>query len=355
MAVVIDHRHLCISIRCCLHIGFISASSKNRIHAGVDLVDCRALDVDMDAGILADLRALALAAGFVGAPPAIRRRSAEYIEAYHRIVGPIVASTIGTDGPSVYTGDAMRESAVKVCFMLAAFARTAGVPFRVDDAILVGPISRVYDDLFDEYDDDEALQRITALFDGKQVSPVRPVEKLLFNLYLELDRRLNRTRDDAIYSALNAAHDAQLRSRQQRDSAIPTTTLMNLTLDKGAYASIVFFGVAKPLTQAELPLIGKLGAAIQLFDDYYDIAADRRIGITTSATRGDGTLASIGRLLRELRPAIRKQYGTDQPLFGVIYLYLWLGFFKRRLPARLTSTRRRGVVQSLARTSTIRA
>jgi hypothetical protein len=297
-----------------------------------------------------DVLALLRCADLVGVVPALRRRSRAYLVEYEVVVGPIVASTLGTSGPTKYLNGSMRETCVKACIMLAAHAATANAVFRPDVAILGSAFTRVYDDLFDDDGSDGLMQRISALFQGGGFTPTTPVEALFYRLYRELERRIVHQRDDPIYPALIALHDAQTRSRGQRDPAVTCSDLAEVTLAKGRHGGVVLFGLMLPgMRDEEVAVARAVGAIIQLVDDYQDVAADRRAGISTLATRGQLSMRLICHLLRGVMPAVQDCYGRHQPLLCVMYLYLWLGFGRRRLPAVFTSTGRMNVVTSLVR------
>jgi hypothetical protein len=95
----------------------------------------------------------------------------------------------------------------------------------------------------------------------------------------------------------------------------------------------VFAGLLHPgMTAAQLSVVRELGAVLQVLDDYLDVGADRRAGITTVATSGALTLAQVCRPMRALRPRLRACLGRDQPLSVVLYLTLWMAFLRRRSP-----------------------
>ncbi|MGW5645606.1 class 1 isoprenoid biosynthesis enzyme [Saccharopolyspora sp. NPDC003752] len=293
----------------------------------------------MDSGQWRDLLALGRSVELAGAVPSIGRRAVEYVATYERVVAPIVESTLGRSGPRRYLDSSMCEVCAKLCFLVSGYAAIADVPFRADLAVLGGAAARVYDDLVDEYGGgDDLFERLSTLFGGGAFAPANAIERLLFALYLELERRLGRSRDDPINFALAALHEAQVRSQRQRDSTIPSSVLAEITRAKGGHAMVVIFALQRPaMGIRELELVRELGGTLQFLDDYVDVAADRKIGITTSATRGELSLAHICRRLRRLRPALCDFYGRSQPLCGVIYAGLWGSFLRRRWPSRLAA------------------
>jgi hypothetical protein len=242
------------------------------------------------------------------------------------VVTPVLADA----GIPEYLDDSLCDVCAKLSFLLAAYAKTAGVPFRADLAALGGAVARVYDDLVDRDHDADTDRRLTKLFAGTPVAPRTPRERLLHRLYQELEARLGRDRDDPIYAALTALHDEQVRSRHQRDPAIQPVLLADITLAKGGHAMVVLLGLVKPaMTPPERAVGRALGEALQLLDDYLDVSLDRRDGITTAATRDELSLGHICRRLRALRPALVSCYGRAQPLTGVLYVHLWWSFLRR--------------------------
>jgi hypothetical protein len=261
----------------------------------------------------------------------VRGRAAAYVAEFERVVAPILVRA----GVRRYLDDAVCDVSTKLSFLLASYAATAGVRFRADLAVLGGVVARVYDDLVDTADEagDALDARVAALFRGEEPAPGCERERLLHALYRELERRLGRDRGDPVYAALLALHDHQVRSRGQRDPAIGAALLADITCGKGGHAMVVFVGLIHPaLTERQVLVVRELGVVLQLLDDYVDVAADRRAGITTPATRRELALADICRRLRALAPALRACYGRGQPLFAVLYLNLWLAFLRRSFP-----------------------
>lgn len=298
---------------------------------GLDIGTLNRSNQGMGRGLWRDLAELVRSAGLAGRLPSVRRRIAGYVAEYDRVVAPTMARL----GARAYLSDATYEVCAKLSFLLAAYAATAGVPFRADIAVLGGAVARVYDDLIDSADttDDTTDARVAALFDGEAMTPRTTRERVLHALYRELERRLDRDRGDPVYTALLALHNDQIRSRSQRDATISQALLTDITRTKGGHAMVVFVGLLHPgMTERQVAVTRELGAVLQLLDDYVDVAADRRSGITTSATRHELTLAHICRRIRLSRPALRACLGRDQPLSAVLYLTLWLSFLRRRCP-----------------------
>jgi hypothetical protein len=279
----------------------------------------------VDGGLWRDVGELVRSIGMVARPPAVRRLVREFVAVFDDVVAPVVVRA----GRLEYLTDATYDVCAKLGLLLAAYAATARVPFRADLAMLGGAVARVYDDLVDGEDGDDDWA--TALFRGEPLAPRTDLERLLGDLYAELERRLGRDRDDPVYAELLALHDNQVRSRQQRDPAISPALLADITRAKGGHAMAVFAGLLHPaMNSAQLAAVRELGAVLQVLDDYLDVGADRLAGITTVATSGELTLAQVCRPMRALRPRLRACFDRDQPLSVVLYLTLWMAFLRRR-------------------------
>lgn len=280
-----------------------------------------------------DLWALARSAGMAGFVPKVRRRSRRYAESYDRFVQPLVEATVSDPARRTHVTAALRAAVTKLGFLLAGYADMAGVAFREDVAALAGAVTRLYDDLIDEFGGDKLDERLAVLFAGGPFVPCSDLEDLLYKVYRELERRIGRDPADPVFTALRAMHDYQTRSKRQQDPAIPAAVLAEITEGKGGNAVVVLFGLMRPaMNEPETRLVWRLGGLLQLLDDYQDVVLDRRTGLTTAVTRGDVTLSEICRRLRELRPAMRAHYGRIRPFFAVVYAVLWFSFVRHHWP-----------------------
>ncbi|OLF19168.1 hypothetical protein BU204_02025 [Actinophytocola xanthii] len=293
----------------------------------------------------AELLALVRSVGFAGRIPDLRRRARTYVATYDAIVPPIVESTVDDPVRRAHVVAALRSAGVKLCFLIAGYAATAGIPLRVDLGVLAGVVTRAYDDLLDDRDENgggenggggdsaELDRRLAELFAGGSFHPVGDLERLFLGIYREVERRLDRPASDPIFAALRRLHEFQIRSRRQRDPGIPSAELAEVTRGKGAYGTVVMLGLARPaMGEAEMALLRELGGVLQQLDDCQDVELDRRAGVTTAATRGQLTLGDVCRRLRELAPVLRAHYGRVRPLYAVVYVYLWFCFVRRRWP-----------------------
>ncbi len=280
-----------------------------------------------------DLRALVRSIGFGGRIPGVRRRASSYVAIYDAVIAPIIESTVDDPVRRAHVAAALRSAGVKLCFLIEGYAAMAGIRLRTDLGVLAGAITRVYDDLLDDFGGDELDRRLAGLFRGGDFHPVGDVERLFHGLYREVERRLARPASDPIFTALRRLHEFQIRSRRQRDPGIPAEELAEITLGKGGYGTLVLFALTRPrMGEAELALVRELGGVLQQLDDYQDVELDRQAGVTTAATRGHLTLGHICHRLRELAPELRACYGRVRPFYAVVYVYLWVCFLRRRWP-----------------------
>lgn len=287
----------------------------------------------MTSGLWQDIGALTRSIRLAGVVPAVRRRAADYLITYDQVVAPIVESTLDDPEQRDHVGHLLRAAGIKLGFLISGYAAMAGVPFRADLALLGSAAGRVYDDLVDDFGCDELDRRLAILFEGGTFVPRSGVERLLHELYQQVERRLGRDRDDPIFGALVALHKYQTRSRRQNDPAIPATTLADITHGKGGHATVVLFALTRPaMSDHEVAVIHELGGLLQLVDDYQDVVLDRQAGITTAVTRGEVTLRDICRQLRDLRSTLRGTYERVRPLFSVVYVILWMSFLRRHWP-----------------------
>ena len=120
----------------------------------------------MSSGLWRDVGELLRSTGMATRPPAVRRLVTEFVAVFDDVVAPIVARA----GRAEYLTDATYDVCAKLGLLLAAYATTAGVPFRADLAVLGGAVARVYDDLVDGEDDSDD-DWLTALFRGRPRAP----------------------------------------------------------------------------------------------------------------------------------------------------------------------------------------
>lgn len=283
-------------------------------------------------GALRDLGVLLRHMSWARPVPGVRGLARHFVTEFDHVVLPLVARAgLDADGARSRAAAALRAAGVKLGFLATGFADMAGVPVRADLAVLTGAITRVYDDLFDRFAGADLGERLDLLFREGTFEPVNPVEALFAAIYTEIVSRVAREPDDPVFTALSVLHHYQVRSREQTVPDIDDATIERITRGKGGYGVVVLFDVATaPLDAVGSRLIHRLGALLQLLDDYQDVKDDAEAGIATAATRGGTTLDGICTSLRELRPHLRAHYGDPTPLYAVLYATLWMAFIHRR-------------------------
>jgi len=280
---------------------------------------------------LHDLGVLLSHAGWARPIPGVRRLARRYVHEFDRVVLPLVGRVGIAAGERPGVAAALRAAGVKLGFLAAGYAAMAGVPIRADLAVLTGSITRVYDDLFDQFGGANVDERLDLLFRGGEFEPANSVEALFVAIYAEILARVGRSPDAPVFAALSKLHAYQVRSRKQAVPSIDDATIDRITRGKGGYGVVVLFDVATvPLDPAGLPLVHRLGALLQLLDDYQDVESDTAAGIATLATRNGASLDEICAGLRELEPRLRAHFGDPAPLYAVLYVTLWMSFARRR-------------------------
>jgi hypothetical protein len=291
----------------------------------------------LDTGSWNDLRSLLrtipLAGGILRTIAGSGRKAREFGRAFERSVRPLFEETIADTALRAELAGSALSYVTKSSFVVAGYARMAGVPFAGDIAMLGLSFTRLYDDLLDGSDDRDLEGRLGALIGTGRFTPASDPERLLDRMYREIDDRLGRDRDDPLYTAAVAAHSYQARSRCQRDPRTTHAAIAEVTHGKGGYGTLTVFALMRPgLSARERELIIEIGESLQMLDDYADVEQDRRDGIRTMATEGRLRLADVGHRLRALRPALARYYGPRgcREFLGICYLAMWICFIGRR-------------------------
>lgn len=232
-----------------------------------------------------------------------------YVRAFHEVVDPVIAAT-GDVLASSRLRQPLLEWGVKGAYMVGSYARLAELPAPVPLALLCGAAGRLYDDLLEQGADVTLPPRLTRLFLDEAFEPANHDEKVLLALYDEIHKRLERPRSDPVFGALLELHDYQRRTAHQRQTAISTEYLDDITYRKGGLTLEVMYGMARPaMPPEERRLIDLIGATLQLLDDYQDEFADRAAGVTTKATRGEIRGRDLLRRLELLEAKLAPYYG----------------------------------------------
>lgn len=298
--------------------------------------------------LVALLRCGRLAAGLPNAVRFAGRTLRGLTEAYDQIVAPIVDRTITDVGERAVTNRALRAMSAKIGVAVLSYARLAGVPGQFEVAALAGAATRLYDDLIDGSAAETAQtvetartaetadDRLGDLLNARLFYPGSELEKLLAELIDEIRQRVGPLPADTVDNTLNALHEYQCLSRQQREDAVPRAVLEKISRGKGAMANLTLCSLVKPqMDLAERELVMALGETFQSLDDYMDVEQDRINGVVTLASLGVITLMDIGLNMRALRGRLADQYGRSaaRPYCGMIFFLLAKSACGRRLPA----------------------
>jgi hypothetical protein len=273
----------------------------------------------------------------VGLPSAILfayRTLNDLIEVFDLIVTPVVDCRISDPSNCVQVRNSLRAMSIKIGYAVLSFARMAGRGRPIEVAALAGAVTRLYDDLIDGDADRLLDDRLTELFKLRPFASGSDLERLLAELYYGIAHRIQPT-NMAVFESLQALHDYQCLSRQQRETGIALDTLEKITSGKGAMANLTLCGLVKSkMDPGERELVMALGEAFQALDDYMDVEFDRQNGVNTPASVGSVTLEDVGRRMQTLRPRLVHQYGRvpARQYCGMIYILLLKSVMGRRLP-----------------------
>lgn len=279
----------------------------------------------MSSEVVGVLRLAPLALGWPSVYRFVRREVNEIIEVFDRTVGPIVDRSIDGAPRRQEVSRILLSTSVKVCLAMSGYAQAAGVAFQADRAVLGSSFTRVYDDLFDNFQVPSLDERLTILFDGGSFHPQSDAEAVLLGLYRAIEAALRREESHPVYAALRRMHRFQMQSRQQRGSDVSGQDLRRITRGKGGLGTVTLFGLLRPaLSPDDQRLLMELGDVLQVLDDYHDVALDRAAGVATEVTEGTVTLTETGRRIGRLHREFRQQYlGCDRGrLFGMLFMML---------------------------------
>ena len=143
--------------------------------------------------------------------------------------------------------------------------------------------SSIFDNFFDRKEiTDEEIYQIT--FNSNQYSPKSFNERISLHCHLEI---LNFVKDKEDYlKVLKLEYDAQVNSRKQFDETITYKEIEAITLSKGGNAVLLCsFYLDINSSISELNCWYKLGNAIQLVNDLFDIYKDLQTGLQTIPNR----------------------------------------------------------------------
>jgi hypothetical protein len=242
--------------------------------------------------------------------------------AYERVVRPML--TLRIDGPDrrAQVDKRLAGWALQGGYLVVSYARLVGLTGVEDIAVVAGSFMRLYDDVLDEREDGPTVgSRLAQLFSGDEIEPASDVEAVVVDLYQWLALRVSPYHRDALYAYLNEVHEIQL---EELDAgAVDPRYIINRTVRKGGAGMAILAGLANPrIEPGEFELLQRLGAVLQLVDDYDDEFEDR--GTMTSATTAAVTFSDLALRLRAVSAEILATYGRRRGRSFVDGLYIWL-------------------------------
>jgi hypothetical protein len=289
------------------------------------------------ADVIAILRCFPFAVGLPSVFAYALFESRAIVDAFNRTVVPLVDRSLPDPQRNLEASRALLGTSLKVSLAMSGYARMAGAAFDPDLAVLGSSFTRVYDDLFDNFETERLDERLRTLFHGGSFEPASGAESLLNDIYRAIDSKLGRTHSDPIFRMLSEMHEFQCLSRRQRDPTISAAEVREITRGKGAIGATILFALFRPdMAAGERAVLNDFGDILQLLDDLNDVAADRATGVVTEGTLGTCTLPGLAARMRLLRRQLRVQYprGSRSRLTGMLLFMLIGAALRRRGDAR---------------------
>jgi hypothetical protein len=279
------------------------------------------------ADVIAILRCSSFAVGLPSVIAYASFGSRTIVDAFDRTVAPLVDRSITGPERNLEASRALLGTSLKVSLAMSGYARMAGVAFDPDLAVLGSSFTRVYDDLFDNFETERLDERLRTLFRGGSFEPNSEAESLLLDIYDAIDTRLARPNSDPVFRMLPEMHEFQCMSRHQRNPDISPAEVREITRGKGAIGATILFALFRPDMPAdEQAVLNDFGDVMQLLDDLNDVAVDRSCGVVTEGTLGTCTLPGLAARIRLLRRQLRVQYprGSHNRVTGML-LFMLIG------------------------------
>jgi len=250
------------------------------------------------------------------------RSSRRLLAAYRETVTPILHARIVPGPRRTEIEHRLAGWAVQGGYLVESYARLAGVTGVDAVAVVAASFMRLYDDLLDERADGAAIgNRLRRLFAGDEIAPESDVEAVVVDLYKWLAERAPTHHRDELYSYLDTVHQIQLEELEGGDTE--AEYIVSRTARKGGAGMAILAGLANPhIEPDEFELLQRLGALLQLIDDYDDAFEDG--ATTTSESTNVVSFASLATRLHELSHEIRVFYGRRRGRSFVDGLYIWL-------------------------------
>lgn len=181
----------------------------------------------------------------------------------------------------------MKDLAVSIpAFLGNGYARLLGRTLTPDERkaqLIIGVLARVYDDLFDKEDVNPEHMK-DALRDISSFPQTSRTREAFFDLYSELTKLVPES-NKLFYDTFCNLNDAQKDSKKQREESTSLDEIARITERKGGYAALTFLTAINPnMSEKEREAFYKLGAWLQMVDDFTDIEKDRKERERTLAT-----------------------------------------------------------------------
>jgi hypothetical protein len=262
--------------------------------------------------------------------------------AYRRTVLPVVGERVGPSQRRAEIEDRLAGWALQGGYLVESYARLARLSDVEDVAVVLGSLLRIYDDVLDERHDGILVGgRLTRLFAGDEIAPESDVEWIVVDLFRWLAPRVPATSREAVLAYLGELHALQLEGLVADPGRRPDEIVQH-AIEKGGAAMVILAGSVNPCVVAgEVAVLRRLGALLQLVDDYDDAEEDRPM--ITSARSG---LVAFGTLVAELRAVSRDIadcYGSTRAQRFVDRLCVWLVVIGLRRTLDRARPRRRDV------------
>jgi hypothetical protein len=281
---------------------------------------------------LAALSCLRLAAGVPWMVPFFRHDAHQVLAAFDLDVSPMICGALDEPGYRARVLVACRVGSVKTGFAIWCYARMAGEPFDPCLAAMAGAFSRLYDDLLDHGDDVGFDERFSAFLADGRPRAADGIERVLYECFDAMRRRLARPPTDPVFRAVAEAHRFQVLSRIQRRADASDETIDDIIGNKGGYGALVQFGLVRAgMGGEEASVVWRIGSVCQLLDDQHDLAVDRAQGIVTGATSGRVGPLDVAREVMRLRAQLAAHYGAARTRrFSGLLCILLAGLLVRR-------------------------
>jgi hypothetical protein len=243
------------------------------------------------------------------------------IAAYRRTVAPMTSARIDDLARRESLDMRLSGWALQGGYLIDSYARMIGERDVEDVAVVAASFTRLYDDLLEGDPSGSLGERIERLFAGRESEAASEIESLASDLFRWLTARVPAGHAAALYERLGELHHLQL-EEVAVGSGRGRAEILRLTVEKGGAGMSILGGLVNPGVDArEFAVLHRLGAWLQLVDDFDDVFEDREV-----LTSSNWTQVSYGGLAAELHclsQDLRTLYGRRARPF-VDGLHNWL-------------------------------